>query len=71
MTSIKPIKPPCATLKERIDHGLNEEDQLESGLNINLEAWKEQEETQGSLPASVRQNRWLFHSLQTIKPTEH
>ena len=71
MTLIKPIEPPCAKRNKRADHGLDEEDQLQNGLNMNMKARQSLEGTKDRHPAAYKQNRRLFHSLQTIKPTEH
>ena len=62
---MKPIEHPCATPEKCIDLGLNKEDQLQSGLRINLEAREEQEETQGSLQSKSRLNRRLCPNPRT------
>ena len=59
-------------LAEHIDLNVTiEEGQSQARPSMNMESRQDQEEAKGSLPASMRQNRRLFHILQTIKPTEH
>ena len=65
---IKPIEPPCT---KHADHRLKEGDQLQDGLNMNMKAWQEQEETQGSLPANIRQNKRLFPGQQATEQQRH
>ena len=65
---IKPIEPPCT---KHADHSLKEGDQLQDGLNMNMKAWQEQEETQGSLLANIRQNRRLFSGQQATEQQRH
>ena len=71
MTMIKPIEPPCAKPNKRADHGLDEEDQLQNGINMKIKARQSLEGTRDRHPAAYKQNRRLFRSLQAIKPTEH
>ena len=62
----KPTKPnELADFRWRI-----KEDHLQTGLNINIEAWQDQEGSKGSLPTAARQNRRLNQSPQATEQTE-
>ena len=68
---VKSIKSSCTKPTKLAGHCLYEGDHPQLGLSMNLEAWKEQEETQGSLPASIRQNRTLILYRQTTEQVEY
>ena len=47
------------------------EDHLQDRLIMNMEAWQDQEETKGSLPINIRQNRRLILCIQTTEQAEY
>ena len=48
-TLIKSIESSCTNSTKRAGHCLYEGDHPQLGLSMNMEAWQEKEETQGSL----------------------
>ena len=47
------------------------EDHLQDGLIMKMEAWQDQEETKGSLPTNIRQNRRLILCIQTTEQAKY
>ena len=70
-TLVKPIKSSCTKPTELADHCLNKEGHLQKGIFMNMEAWQDQEEAKGSLPAKQEQNKRLLQSSQTAELAEH
>ena len=70
MTLIKPIEPPCAKRNKRADHGLDEEDQLQNGLNMNMKARQSLEGTKDRRPTTCKQNSNIKRSMPVTEQAE-